>query len=188
MFGVLARNWWLLAVRGVLAILFGVAAFLWPGLTLTVLVLMFGAYALVDGIFAIAAGFAARGEQERWWMMLLTGLAGVAVGVLTFLWPNVTALVLLYFIAAWAIVTGIFEVAAAIRLRKEIEGEWFLGLAGIMSVIFGVLLVLLPSAGALALVWLIGIYAVIFGILMLVLSFRLRSWRNEVSREPLGVS
>src|SRR5262249_43005061 len=110
----LARNWWVLAIRGVAAILFGIAAFVWPGITLAVLVLLFGAYALVDGIFAVVAGVSVRKEQERWWMMVLEGLAGIVIGVLTFLYPNITALVLLYFIAAWSIVTGAFEIAAAI--------------------------------------------------------------------------
>ena len=171
----LARNWWILAIRGVAAILFGIGAFLWPEITLTVLVLLFGAYALVDGIFAVIAGIAARKQQERWWMMILEGIAGIIIGVLTFLYPSITALVLLFFIAAWAIVTGAFEIAAAIRLRREIEGEWLLILAGILSIIFGVLLVILPGPGALALIWLIGSYAIVFGILMLVLAFRLRS-------------
>jgi uncharacterized membrane protein HdeD (DUF308 family) len=168
-------------IRGIAAILFGIAAFLWPGLTIAVLVLLFGAYALVDGIFAIIAGISARKEVERWWMMIIVGVAGIATGVLTFLWPGITALVLLYIIAAWAIVTGIFQIAAAIRLRREIEGEWWLILGGIASVIFGVLLVIMPGAGALASVWIIGIYAVFFGILMIVLAFRLRGLRNTVT-------
>ena len=168
----------LLAIRGVAAILFGIAAFVWPGITLAALVLLFGAYALVDGIFAVIAGVAARREQERWWMMILEGVAGIVIGVLTFLYPGITALVLLYFIAAWSIVTGAFEIAAAIRLRKEIEGEWLLGLAGLASVIFGVLLVVLPGPGALALIWLIGSYAIVFGVLLLALAFRLRGWQN----------
>ena len=119
-------------------------------------------------------------------MMILNGLAGIAIGVLTLLWPGITALVLLYFIAAWAILTGVFEIAAAIRLRREIEGEWLLALAGITSVIFGILLVALPGPGALALTWLIGAYALVFGILMLVLAFRLRRWRDTVERREVG--
>jgi uncharacterized membrane protein HdeD (DUF308 family) len=118
-------------------------------------------------------------------MMILAGVAGIITGVLTFLWPGLTALVLLYFIAGWAIVTGIFEVAAAIRLRKEIEGEWLLIIGGIASVLFGVLLVINPGAGALASVWIIGSYALIFGILMIVLAFRLRSWRSPEAPQPV---
>lgn len=174
----IVQNWWILAIRGVVAILFGIGAFVWPGLTLTVLVLLFGAYALVDGIFAVIAGFVMRRAQERWWVLILEGLTGIVLGVLTLLWPAITALTLLYFIAAWSIVTGVFEIAAAIRLRKEIEGEWALGLAGLGSLLFGILLMVLPGSGALALIWLIGAYALIFGILLLVLAFRLRSWQG----------
>jgi uncharacterized membrane protein HdeD (DUF308 family) len=187
MITLLARNWWLLAIRGVAAILFGIGAFLWPEITLAVLVLLFGAYALVDGIFAVVAGISVRKEQERWWMMVLEGVAGIIIGVLTFLWPGVTALVLLYLIAAWSIVTGAFEIAAAIRLRQEIEGEWLLALAGIASLIFGVLLAILPGPGALALIWLIGSYAIVFGILMLVLAFRLRGVR-DIMRQASGAA
>lgn len=176
----LAQYWWVLAIRGVAAILFGIAAFLWPEITLAALVLLFGAYALVDGVFAVIAGITARREQERWWMMVLQGLAGIVLGVLTVVWPDITALVLLYFIAAWSIVTGAFEIAAAIRLRQEIEGEWLLILAGFASILFGILLMVLPGPGALALVWLIGTYALISGVLLLVLAFRLRSLRDTV--------
>lgn len=181
----LSRNWWLFLIRGIAAILFGIAAFLWPGLTIAVLVLMFGAYALVDGIFSIIAGISARNQVERWWMMIIVGLAGIATGVLTFIWPGMTALVLLYFIAAWAIVTGIFQIAAAIRLRKEIEGEWLLALGGIASIIFGVLLILMPGAGALASIWIIGSFAVVFGIVMIILAFRLRGLRKTDVYEPV---
>jgi uncharacterized membrane protein HdeD (DUF308 family) len=184
MIATLSRNWWVLAIRGVAAILFGIGAFVWPGITLAVLVLLFGAYALVDGIFAVIAGISVRKEQERWWMMLLSGLAGIVIGIVTFLSPGITALVLLYFIAAWSIVTGAFEIAAAIRLRKEIEGEWLLALAGLASLIFGILLVVLPGPGALALIWLIGVYALIYGILMLALAFRLRSLGETLRQVP----
>ena len=188
MITMLARNWWVLAIRGVAAILFGVGAFLWPEITLTVLVLLFGAYALVDGIFAVVAGISVRKEQERWWMMVLEGLAGIVIGVLTFLWPGVTALVLLFFIAAWAIITGIFEIAAAIRLRKEIEGELLMGLAGLASVIFGVLLIVQPAAGAFAVVWLIGAYALLFGVLLIILALRLRNWTRPSDRQVSGMA
>jgi uncharacterized membrane protein HdeD (DUF308 family) len=138
MFAELGRNWWVFLIRGIAAILFGIGAFLWPGLTIAVLVLMFGAYAFVDGIFAIIAGISARNESGRWWMMILVGLAGVVVGILTFVQPGITAIVLLYYIAAWAVISGIFQVISAIQLRKEIEGEWLLVLGGIASVIFGI--------------------------------------------------
>jgi uncharacterized membrane protein HdeD (DUF308 family) len=178
---VLARNWWALALRGLAAILFGVLAFAWPGITLFVLVLFFGAYMLVDGIFAIVAAVRAAGEEDRWWLLLIEGILGVLAGLVAFFWPGLTALALLYFIAAWAIVTGIMEIVAAIRLRQEIEGEWALGLSGLLSVIFGILLVVLPApAGLLSLVWLVGAYAVATGVLLLILAFRVR---NEASNE-----
>jgi len=184
----LSRYWWVLAIRGVAAILFGIAAFAWPGITLAALVLLFGAYALVDGIFAVVNGFSVRKENERWWMVILEGLAGIIFGVLTFLWPGITALVLLYFIAAWSILTGAFEIAAAIRLRKEIEGEWLFGLAGFASMVFGILLIVMPGPGALALIWLIGSYALIFGVLLLALAFRLRSRGNTISPQASGAA
>jgi uncharacterized membrane protein HdeD (DUF308 family) len=172
----LARNWWALALRGLAAILFGILAFAWPGITLFVLVLFFGAYMFADGIFAIVAAVRAAGEEERWWLLLIQGILGVLAGLVAFFWPGLTALALLYFIAAWAIVTGILEIVAAIRLRREIEGEWALGLSGALSVIFGVLLVVLPApAGLLSLVWLVGAYAVATGVLLLILAFRVRS-------------
>jgi uncharacterized membrane protein HdeD (DUF308 family) len=172
----LARNWWALALRGLAAILFGILAFAWPGITLFVLILFFGAYMLVDGIFSIVAAVRAAGEEERWWLLLIQGILGVLAGLVAFFWPGLTALALLYFIAAWAIVTGILEIVAAIRLRREIEGEWALGLSGALSVIFGVLLIVLPApAGLLSLVWLVGAYAVATGVLLLILAFRVRS-------------
>jgi uncharacterized membrane protein HdeD (DUF308 family) len=178
---VLARNWWALVLRGLAAILFGVLAFAWPGITLFVLVLFFGAYMLVDGIFAIVAAVRAAGEEDRWWLLLVQGILGVLAGLVAIFWPGLTALALLYFIAAWAIVTGIMEIVAAIRLRREIEGEWALALSGALSVLFGVLLVVLPApAGLLSLVWLVGAYAVATGVLLLILAFRVRS---EASKE-----
>ncbi len=171
---VLARNWWTLALRGLLAILFGLAAFAWPGITLAVLVLLFGAYALVDGVFAIVAAVRTAERRGHWWVLLLEGLAGITAGILTFLWPGITAFVLLYLIAAWAIVTGVLEIIAAVRLRREIEGEWLLALSGVASVVFGLLLAVFPGAGALAVVWIIGAYALVFGLLLVALGFRLR--------------
>lgn len=177
MFVILAHNWWTLLLRGLLAVSFGILTFIYPGLTLIVLAMLFGAYALIDGIFAIIAAVSAPKGQARWWVTLIEGIVGIVVGVLTFIWPGITALGLLYLIAAWAIVTGAFEIAAAIRLRKQITGEWLLILSGIASVLFGVLLAAKPGPGALAVAWLIGAYAIVFGVLFIVLSFRLRSWR-----------
>lgn len=178
----LARNWWVVALRGVLGILFGVMAFLWPGITLAVLVIFFGAYALVDGIFALVAGATSAGENERWWVMVLQGLAGIAAGLVTFFWPGITAIALLAVIAAWAIVTGVLEIAAAVRLRKEIKGEWLLALSGICSVVLGLLLIVWPAAGALAFVWLVGSYAIISGILLIAVALRLRSFLEGTQR------
>jgi uncharacterized membrane protein HdeD (DUF308 family) len=173
-------------LRGVFAILFGIAAFIWPGLTIEVLVLLFGAYALLDGIVAVIVGIQQYSENERWWAILLEGIAGIVLGVLTFLWPSTTTTVLLAFIAAWAIVTGVLEIVAAIRLRKVIESEWMMILAGAASVLFGVLLVLQPTAGALAIVWLIGAYAIVFGVLFSILAFELRRLGHTIDRAAPG--
>jgi uncharacterized membrane protein HdeD (DUF308 family) len=177
-----ARNWWLYAVRGVAAIIFGLLALIWPGQTMLALVLVFGAYALVDGIFAVFAGIASRQYFKRWWAVLLEGVAGIVLGLLTFFWPNITALVLLYFIAAWALITGIFEIVAAIQFRRIISGEWTMILGGLLSVVFGILLFVFPGAGAVSMVWLIGIYAIAFGILEIIFAFRLRSLRHELEK------
>jgi uncharacterized membrane protein HdeD (DUF308 family) len=175
----LAHNWWVFALRGVAAIIFGVLAFVWPDVTVTALVLLFGAYAFWDGVFAIVSAFRRRTRTDQWWWTLLEGIVGVGIGLATFFWPGVTAVVLLAFIAAWAIITGIFEIMAAIRLRKEINDEWLLFLSGVLSVLFGLLLVFQPGAGALALIWVIGAYAIAFGVLLIVFAFRLRNWGHH---------
>ncbi len=182
MFAVYAGSWWALVLRGIAAIAFGVLAFVWPAITLTALVFLWGAYALVDGAFAIAAGVKIHGENKRWWVLLLEGILSVAAGVLAFAIPGITALVLLILIAAWAIVTGVFEIAAAIQLRKYITGEWMLVLAGVASVLFGALLFLNPTAGALAVVWLIGAYAIVFGALLIALGIRLHGMIKTAGR------
>jgi uncharacterized membrane protein HdeD (DUF308 family) len=161
----LAKHWWLLLLRGICAILFGVLAFVWPGITLLTLVLLYGAFALVDGVLALAEAIMGGAPAPRWWLALV-GLLGIAVGILTFAWPGITALVLLLFIAGWAIATGILQIVGAIRLRKEIDNEWLL--------IFGLILVVQPGTGALALLYVIGIYAILYGILEIWLSLRLR--------------
>jgi uncharacterized membrane protein HdeD (DUF308 family) len=176
MFVILAHNWWTLLLRGILAVIFGVLCFGYPGLTLIVLAIMFGAFALVDGIFTIFSAVSAPKGQPRWWVTLLEGIAGVVIGVFALFMPGLTAFWLLYLIAAWAIVTGIFEIVAAIRLRKEITGEWLLILRGVALVLFGLLIVFMPGAGALAIVWWIGAFSLVVGILFIVLSFRLRRW------------
>src|SRR5260370_40369924 len=174
MFIVFTSSWWALVLRGLAAIAFGILAFIWPRITLTALVFLWGAYVLVDGLFAIAAGIKSHAENKRWWVLLVEGLLSVAAGVLSFVIPGITALVLLILIAAWAIVTGAFEIGAAIQLRKYITGEWLLALAGVASVLVGFLLLINPNAGAIAVVWLIGAYAVLFGLLLLTLGFGLK--------------
>lgn len=169
----LARNWWLILLRGICAIVFGILAFSWPGITLLTLVLLYGAYALADGLFSLIAAFKHGETGSRWWLALV-GLCGIAAGILTFLWPGITGLILLFFIAGWAIAAGIFEIVGAIRLRKEISDEWLLILSGIISVLFGLALLARPGAGALALAWLIGFYAIVFGILNVAFAIRLR--------------
>jgi uncharacterized membrane protein HdeD (DUF308 family) len=169
----LARNWWLLLLRGIAAIVFGVLAFIWPGITLVTLVLFYGAFALVDGVLAIAAAIKGGSPMPRWWLAVV-GVAGIAAGLLTFIWPGITALVLLIFIAVWAIVLGVMEIYGAIKLRKEIDNEWLLILGGALSVLFGIVLLIRPGAGALALIWVIGAYAILFGAIYIAFAFRLR--------------
>lgn len=169
----LARNWWLILLRGIAAIVFGILTFIWPGITLLTLVLFFGAFALVDGVLAIWAGIVGGEPGPRWWL-LLVGLLGIAVGLLTFLLPGLSALVLVMFIAGWAIAVGILQIIGAIRLRKEIDNEWWLIASGVLSVLFGVLLVALPGPGALGLLFVIGAYAIVYGVMLISLSLRLR--------------
>ncbi len=176
------NNWWTFAIRGVAAVIFGILALIWPGQALQALVLVFGAYALVDGIFAVTAGIASRRYFDRWWAVLLEGIVGIVVGLLTFFYPNITALVLVYFIAAWALITGIFEIVAAIQLRRVITGEWMLILGGVLSILFSILLFVFPGAGAVSLVWMIGIYAIVFGISEIIFGFRLRGLKNEIEK------
>jgi uncharacterized membrane protein HdeD (DUF308 family) len=184
MLAMMTANWWAIALRGVLAVLFGVLLFVWPAAGLAVLVALFGAYALVDGVFALISAFRAG---ERWWGFALEGIVGIAAGVLTFLWPDITAIVLLYLIAFWAIATGVFEIMAAIRLRREIDDEWLLGLVGVLSILFGAYLVFFPAAGALTVVWIVAAYAVMFGVLLVMLGLRLRGL-GEGTRRPAAAA
>lgn len=168
----LSRNWWAFAVRGVLAIGLGVLAFLVPGPTLAALITVFGAFSLVDGVFSIAGGVGGAGNPR--WLMILSGIAGVVIGVYAFVSPGLTALALLTVIAVWAIVTGVAEIVAAIRMRDVIDREWVLVLSGVLSVLFGAFLLISPGSGILALVWLVGWYAILAGVMYLTLAFRLR--------------
>ena len=182
---VLARNWGAIAIRGVAAIIFGLLTFLMPGLTLAALVLLFGAYALVDGVFSIIAAVRRRASDLPWWALLLEGVVGIAAGIVTFALPGLTAVTLIYVIAAWAILTGVLEVAAAVRLRRQLSGEWRLVLSGVLSIVFGVLMMVAPGAGALAMMLWIGAYAIVFGVLLLALAFRLRRAHVQLRDVPL---
>lgn len=164
-----ARKWWVLIIRGIIAILFAVAAFALPEVTLLTLVLLFGIYAVLDGITAIVIS-----ANTRSWWLIFAGVLGIIAGILTFVYPNITLVVLYALIAAWAIATGIFEIIAAVRLRKEISNVWLWVLGGAISTLLGVVLVLYPVAGLLALIWLVGVYAFSFGIMMIALAFRAR--------------
>jgi|Tabmets5t2r1_1033131.scaffolds.fasta_scaffold47255_2 uncharacterized membrane protein HdeD (DUF308 family) len=170
-----SRYWWAVALRGTVAVVFGVVAWIWPDITVRALVLLFGFYALVDGLLALAALFVGgQMVRDRRGWLLVEGIAGIAAGIVTFVWPGITALVLLYLIAAWAIATGVLEVVVAVWLRRELRGEWLLALVGILSILFGVFLVLRPSEGAVAVVWALGLYALVFGVALVALGLRLR--------------
>ena len=175
----LAENWWLLLLRGIAAIAFGILAFVWPGLTLLALTLMWGIYAIADGVLALWAAIASKGHERapRWWLGVV-GVAGLVAGLLTFVWPGMTALILLMFIASWAIVIGVLQIWGAIRLRKEIEGEWLLGLSGLLWVAFGVIMFVQPGAGALALIWWIGSFAILAGCVYIALAFQLKKYKR----------
>ena len=178
MLHMLARTWWALALRGLVAVLFGLLTIVIPGVTLVTLVLLFGAYAVVDGIFNVMASFRSASHH---WALLIEGVIGTLAGILTFAWPAITAIALLYLIAFWAVFTGIFEIIAGVRLRKTITNEWALLLMGALSMLFGMLILFAPAAGALAIVLWIGLYALAFGVFLLVLAFRLRGHRDLVS-------
>lgn len=170
----LARSWWHLALRGAAAVLFGVLALLWPGVTLLFLVALFGAYALLSGIAELAGALRNR-HEPGWWLLLLLGLVSVAAGIVTIFYPGITALALVLVMGVNAIFSGALDIAMAIRLRREIRGEWLLGLAGLVSILFGAIVLVFPGAGALALVWLIAFYAILIGVLLIALGLRLRS-------------
>lgn len=169
----LARWWWTFILRGILAIAFGVLAFI-PGLEIAILVGLFAAWALIDGATNLFAGVRTRSTDRSWWIGILEGVVGIAAGVIALLFPAYAAEIIVLLIAAWAIVTGAFEIFMAIRLREQIRGEFWLGLAGVASIFFGVVLFLFPGAGALTLVWLIGSFAIVSGVFLVILGWRLR--------------
>jgi uncharacterized membrane protein HdeD (DUF308 family) len=180
MIEVLSRYWWAFVVRGILAIVFGILAYAWPGITLATLVIFFGAYVLIDGIFLIIKTIGNWGESEHRWLLLLEGLLGIGIGLITLVAPGITAIGLLLYIVAWSLATGVLEIAAAIRLRKEIQGEGWMILSGIASILFAILLMVFPGAGALGLIWLIAAYAIVFGVVLVILGFRLRRHRSKL--------
>ncbi len=184
---VLVGNWWTFVLRGIFAILFGLICFLLPGMALLTLIFLFGFYALADGIFNIIAAFRRTGpNQAPWWALLIEGIISVAAGVIAFLLPAAAAVGLLLLIAGWSVASGIMEIVAAIRLRKQITGEWLLVLAGLLSIAFGVLLFRFPGPGALAVLIWIGAYSIVFGILLIALGVRLRKFLREVEHQGHG--
>jgi uncharacterized membrane protein HdeD (DUF308 family) len=174
----LAKNWWLLLLRGIAAIMFGTLAFFWPGMTLLTLTILWGAYALSDGVFAVATAIWDTDAEasSRWWLGLV-GVAGIMAGTLTFFWPGITAIVLLTFIAIWAMIIGGLQIWGAIELRKEIEHEWLLGLSGLLSMAFGLFVLIQPGAGAISVVWIIGWFAIAAGCTYIGLAFRLKAYK-----------
>jgi uncharacterized membrane protein HdeD (DUF308 family) len=189
MLALLRKNWWTFLLRGLVAIAFGIVAIIWPGITLSSLIIVFGAYVLVDGIFAIAYGIAER-DQAQWWVNILIGLAGIIAGLWAMAFPGLTAIGLLYFIAAWWIVTGLLEIIFAVRVRKRIDNEWALIASGILSLVAGVILMLFPGSGAISLVWLIGLLSMAFGAMLVIFAFRLRNSDDDAARaydiDPTG--
>jgi uncharacterized membrane protein HdeD (DUF308 family) len=183
----LNHNWWLLALRGLVSVIFGLLAFIWPGITLLTLVYLFSAYALANGILSLVLAAKVPKGYPRFGSLIFSGIINILTGVIAFFVPGITALVLLVLIASWAIVTGIMEIVAAVRLRKIISNEWLLVLAGIASVGLGLLLLAWPGAGALALIWWIGAFALTSGILLITLAFRMRHWKGFESHAAVPV-
>ena len=179
----LSRYWWTFVLRGIFAIIFGVVlAWIWPAkpaITLQVIVIFFGAYAFVDGILLVINALGGWRREQYHWLLLLEGLVGVGIGIITFVNPAVTAIALLFYIAVWSIATGVLEISSAIQLRKEARSEGWMILSGIASIVFGVLLMIFPGAGALGVIWLIATYAIVFGVLLVGLGFKLKSRRSQ---------
>lgn len=171
----------ILLIRGIVGIVAGIFAMLWPGITIVFLVLLFGAYAFIDGMANVVIGARRAPGRERSWAAILQGIVGIVAGVLAFVWPGITALALLLWIAAWAVVTGAFEIVAAVRLRREIKGEWLLALSGALSIVLGTLLFMFPALGAIGLAWALGAYAAASGIILVALAIRLRTARPAMA-------
>jgi uncharacterized membrane protein HdeD (DUF308 family) len=180
----LAEFWWAFLLRGILAVIFGVAAIIWPGKTLELLIFIIGVYFFADGIVII---FTAFGNKEEWWMLLIEGIISMLFGVVIFFLPGITALILLYLIAMWALFTGIFELITIFRLPRGHSGFYSLVIMGVLSILLAILLIAFPGEGALAAIWLIGIYAILFGISTVIFGLKLRSWTepSEVTAQQL---
>lgn len=181
MLAAICDRWWVLMIRGMCAVLLGAIAFASPGITLWALILLYAVFALADGIGGMLLGFKGGADGRPWWDMVLLGLLGIVAGAVAFLWPGLTALVLLYIIGFWAIVRGVLEISGAIKLRKVIDHEWWLILSGLLSIAFGAFLFARPGAGALAMVLVIGGYMVFVGIIMIALALRLRSLKGRLA-------
>ena len=170
----LRQQWGWVALRGLCAVVFGVLALAFPGVTLSLLVILWGAYALVDGVVALIAGFRIRDNGRPLWSLIFIGLMGIGAGVVTFLWPGLTALTLIFIIGIWAIAIGVFQIVAAVRFRRPIQGEWLHALSGVLAIVFGLAVTLRPGAGAMALTWVIGWFAMVFGVMLIAMAFQLR--------------
>lgn len=187
MFRMMMDNWWAMALRGLFAVLFGITALVWPAITVATVIVLFGVFALLEGIFGIVALLFGGGKRE-WGVQLVEGIVSIAAGLIALLWPGITVAAFVFLIAAWAVLSGVFQVVMAIRLRQEITNEWLLGLGGVLSVLLGVLFFARPAVGVLSSVWVLGLYAILFGVALLVLGFRLRGLRKRLDdrRERLG--
>ncbi len=183
MFSHYLKYWWAFLLRGVFALLFGVFALIWPLATIAALVILFGAFVFIDGILTAYHSFQIRKTEDKWWVLLLEGLAGIGIGLISFFYPQVTAALLVILVAVWAVVTGVFELIVAIRLRKEIKGEWLLGLTGVLSIGLGILFIAMPVAGGIVIAYWIGAYALIFGIALIVLGIRMRKLHNQLQEQ-----
>lgn len=185
--GAIAARWWAPVVRGIAAILFGIIALASPGPSLLALLFVWGSYAIVDGVLHIALAVRRGRTGRNWGWLLFAGIVGIAAGVVTFVWPGITAVVLLVVLAAWAVMTGVAEIVAAVQLRRKIEGEWLLGASGVLSIVFGVGLFAYPDAGALAVVYTVGVFAIMFGVLIVGFGLRLQRWgRDHEHPMPTG--
>ena len=181
----LSRFWWMILLRGVLAVLFGISAFAWPGLTIVTLTMLFAAFAFIDGIFEILHAISHRQELEHWGLLLLEGLFGVAFGVIAFRSPGLTtavgAVIVAFYIAGWAIVTGAMRIAMAVKLRKEIDGEWLLGLSGAVSILLGLFVMVRPAVGALGLLYFVATWAILLGVFLIAFAFKARKFASRAS-------